>query len=689
MPKILPDLRKIKEKGLDTETRDGGLASGRGPGWAFGDGYVAGVGVAWFEGTKLHKIYVPVRHPETECFPKEQVARWVRESVQSSGARIVYQNAGYDIGWLMTDMGVEPPALVDDVGCMAMMLDENRRGYKPYSLDEIAKWRGIPGKDMTKLEEAAVIYGIKKEDAVKNLWRLPARYAGEYGEQDPATTLLLAHSMRPDMAREGLLEAYHTEMRLVPMVHEMRRRGIRIDLDRAERLRDSLFERRDRALRDLKDRLKVTVGMDEIRSNQWLVRIFSQENVSFVKEKEDGDDFTASFKKEWMRAGTAEKGGKPHWLPLLVAEAKQCNEAATKFVQSYLLDYAHRGRIHASINQFKSEDGGTRSHRFSYADPPLQQAPSRPDPVEGWDLTWEIAQEFRGAFQPEEGDLWYSPDYSQQEYRLIVHYAEVLRCSKATEAGDKYRADPKTDFHNLVVEMTGLTRRRAKDVNFAKSYGAGVYKFSQMTGMTLDESKSTMEQYDGEMPFVKELGKECEKKAQLRGYIRMIDGARSHFEDYEVAWLDKEERERGWSEGWEMLKCSKSEALLRSRNEVKSPYRASDGSKHPWYGKRIKRADTHKAMNRLIQGSAARQMKIAMAECWSEGFTPMLQMHDELSFSLSDPKIGERISEIMRTCVTTKVPMLVDAEWGPTWGTAKYTYTEAKKLLTPKKRKRS
>lgn len=671
VPTELPDLTRIGEIGLDTETKDEGLLFSRGPGWAFGAGYIAGVCVAWREGKNKRKIYVPVRHPETECFPKDQVARWVRDITRKN--RVVFHNAGYDIGWLQTDMGVPPPAVIDDTACMAVMIDENRRGHKPYSLDSIAEWRGVAGKNMSALEEAAEIYGVRKEDAVKNIWRLPARYAGPYGEQDPETTLDLAHDMRPELIRQGLIGAYETEMRLVPMVHAMRRRGIRLDLDRAERLRDALLARSEAALARLSQELKTRVGMDEIRSNSWLVSRFSQENVPYNKKTNDKGNETASFEKDWMRASK-------HWLPRLVAEAKQCREAADKFVQSYLIDHAHNGRVHASINQFRSDDGGTRSHRFSYAEPPLQQMPSRPDPVEDWLITGEIAKEIRGAFLPEEGDLWFSPDYSQQEYRLIVHYAEKLGCAKASDAADKYRNDPKTDFHNLVVELTGLTRRRAKDCNFAKAFGAGVPKFALMTGMELEEAKSVMGQYDGEMPFVKELGSRCSKAASNRGYIVMIDGARSHFDRWEVAWLEKEERERGWSEGWDMLPCDLAEATMRQRGEVPRAWRADDESKHPWLGKRLKRAETHKAMNRLIQGSAARQMKRSMAECYENGYLPMLQMHDELSFSLTDPKIGEHIVEIMMHSVETNVPMLVDAEWGRNWGEAKYDFKTALKM---------
>lgn len=668
---------------IDTETKDEGLASGRGPGWAYGAGYICGVGVAWRQGKEVRKIYVPVRHPDTDNFPKDQVAKWVRDITRKN--RTVFFNGPYDIGWLNADMGVPVPPVIDDAGCMAVMIDENRRqeagGPTAYSLDGCCAWRGIPMKDKALLRETAHVYGVNPNDAVKHVWRFPARYVGPYGEGDPYSTLLLAEDLRKELDAQSLWEAYRDEMDLIPMVHAMRERGISLNVDHAEELRDKYFARRDNVLDELARKIGVTrVTIEDIRSQQWLIRAFSQENVTYNTKTNDNEEEVASFEKDWMRRGYAGRDGEPHWLPRMIAEAKQCHEFSSKFVQGYLLDFAHRGRIHANINQFKSEDGGTRSHRFSYSDPPLQQMPSRPDPVEDWKLTEELATEVRGLFLPEPGELWFAPDYSQQEFRLMVHFASLLNCERADEAVAKYLADPKTDFHNLVVDLTGLPRRRAKDVNFAKAFGAGLYKFCQMTGMTMEDGKATMTQYDTEMPFIKQLSSKSEKAAQNRGWVRMISGARSHFDDYEAAWLSKEERDRGWSEGWPMAECSLAEARSRVAGECPRPWKAPEGSQHPWHGCRLKRAKTHKAMNRIIQGSAARQMKKAMIACWREKILPLIQMHDELGFSLSDPVVGERVAEIMREIVKLRVPMLVDAEWGPTWGKAKYTFNEARKM---------
>lgn len=665
VPRELPSLRNVTEIALDTEERDDGLAAGVGPGWAIGAGYVAGSGVAWREGNSIRRIYVPVRHPDTENFPKDQVARWLTDVTRKR--RVVFFNAGFDIGWLQTDMGVPPPPDVDDASCAAFLVDENREDL---SLEGVCAWRGVPGKNMTALREAAVIYGVRPQDAVANIWRLPARYAAPYGEQDPVSTLLCMESLRPELARQGLERAYRTEMRLIPIIHAMRRRGIRVDIDRATRLMDSLRERGDSALRRLGEELGLrrAATLEEVRSRDVLIRWFGEQNQHFemAVRDEDGSE-SASFAKAWMRRAE-------HWLPRLVAEAKQCHEFADKFVRSYLLDFVSRGRVHASINQWKYEEGGTRSQRLSYADPPLQQAPSRPEPFDGWPLTGEIANEYRCCFLPEEGELWFSPDYSQQEYRHIVNDAATKHCDKADEAVELYRARPDTDFHQLVVNWTGLPRRHAKDCNFAKAFGAGIPKFATMIMKPEAESAEIMGTYDTELPFVSQLNKLCARLAERRGYIVMLDGARSHFDQWECRWLPKEEWQRGRAEGHRMDACSLDEAERRA---------ATDG--HPWKGKRLRRAYTHKAMNRRIQGNAARQMKMAMVECGENVATPLLQMHDELSFSLppssAGERMGSRIVEIMRSVYQCRVPFLVDAEWGPTWGEAKHDHAGALALM--------
>jgi len=648
---VLPDLRKHKVIALDRECKDNGLTTGIGPGWAFGSGggHVCGTSVAWRDGSEIHSAYFPIRHPDSNCFQAETVAVWERDHIKA-GVRFVMQNAPYDVGWGDTDLKVEVPPLIDDTTCMAYMVDENRYSY---GLDELCKWRGIPGKDDKLLREAVAAYGFAWDGAAqKHAWRLPARFVGGYAEQDAVATLLLRESLLPEIELQDVGKAYQLEMDLLPVVHQMRKRGIRVDMEVAEQTQLLLYKRSQKIFEELSEKMGVTVGMDEVRRTEWMVNAFNKCKLQIPIEEKRKSGVTFD-KKITSRID--------HWLPQLVIKGKAAFEAAEKFIGTYIMKYAHYrsndgSRLHASINQFRSEDGGTRTYRFSYSDPPLQQMPNRDD---------EIAPLIRGIFLPEPGESWLAADYSQQEYRLIVHFAELLGCSRATDAGDKYRNDPRTDFHSMVAEMTGLDRKPAKDANFAKSYGAGISKFALMIRKSEDEAAAIMKQYDEKLPFNSEMNERCRKKAERVGFIRLLDGARIHYDTWEPRWLSKEEKSRGWSSNglYQMGDCRIEEAKIRIENPD-----------HPWYGKSLKRSLCRKAMNGLIQGSAARQTKAAMRALWREGICPLLQMHDELDFSVATEAQGALACQIMREIVPLRVPMLVDAEYGPTWGKAKYDW---------------
>jgi DNA polymerase I-like protein with 3'-5' exonuclease and polymerase domains len=169
----------------------------------------------------------------------------------------------------------------------------------------------------------------------------------------------------------------------------------------------------------------------------------------------------------------------PHPFIKLLVRAGKLDNAAEKFIGQYILPFAVNGRIHGEINPHRSDDGGTRTFRFSYAKPPLQQMAKHDE---------EIALLIREIFLPDEGERWATVDYKQQEFRLVVRRAAQLNLTGAREAAERYANDPLTDFHQLVAELTGLPRSDAKNANFTKIYRAGVKKFAAMIGKTVDEA---------------------------------------------------------------------------------------------------------------------------------------------------------------------------------------------------------
>jgi DNA polymerase I-like protein with 3'-5' exonuclease and polymerase domains len=641
IPTELPDLRRVDVIGIDTEIKDDRLRAEMGSGWPFGAGHICGLSVAYRTDGAVHGLYFPIRHPDTQNFDPAQVYRWVRDHIAAT-PRFVTQNGLYDWGWLRKEAGIKMPPgdRLEEIGALATMVDENR--FK-YSLAALCAWRGLPGKDDTLLRQGIAELGLvenKRKKLVPQtyIWQLPARYVGPYAEADAINTFLLREDLCPILDREGTRAAYRLECDLLPLVLEMRLRGIRVDIAAAERDRDLLSSKRDAVFAELSEKLECKVGMHEIGSTKWLAESFDRLNIKYPRTEKGNPSF-AGGQTGWMNKH-------PHPVPQLITKADKYNNAATKFLQNYILDHAVNGRIHAEIHPHRSEDRGTKSFRFSYSDPPLQQMTSRDE---------ELAPLIRGVFLPEEGEFWAKPDASQQEFRLVVHYAHQHKLRKAADAVARYRDDPDADFHALAATLTGLERAAAKAVNFAKIYGAGVRKFADMIGKSQTEAERLYEQYDRELPFLRALSQIYTRQARTQGYIRLYDGARRHFDKF--------------APGGKWEKGAGPCGLEEARERIRDP-------KHPWYRRPLYRADTRNALNALIQGSAARHTKLWMRACWREGIVPLLQMHDCLDCSVSSREQAELVARLGCEAVQLDVPMGVDVKFGHTWGDAKHSWEE-------------
>jgi len=639
IPDELPDLRRVGLLAIDSEERDNGLQADRGSSWPWRDGHVCGISVAYRADGEVRGLYLPMRHPDTQCFPPEQVYAWLAAHV-ACGPKFLTHNGPFDWGWFRSEAGIRmpPSERIEELGALATLTNENRRDY---GLDALAKSCGFPGKDESLLREGCTTLELvtnkrKKFRPQSYLWQLPARYVAAYAVADAINTLLVFDQLNPILDRENTRAAYELDRDLVPLIVEMRARGIRIDIAAAEQARDLLLGKRDAVLAQLSDKLGMPVSMDELNRSRWKAPIFDREKVKYPRTEKGSPSFTGN----WME-------GHPHWLPQLICEAEKYHRAGDKFVGNYILGHAVNGRIYAEIHPFRSEDHGTKSFRFSYSDPPLQQMTAHDE---------EFAPIIRGLFLPDEGEVWAKPDASQQEFRLAVHYAAIHNMPKAEIAVARYRDDPNTDFHLLTAQLTGLARQEAKNTNFAKIYGAGVRKFAEMTGLPLDRSRQLYAQYDREMPFLRALSKGYEYLARQQGYITLYDGARRHFN----LWVPAGKWEKGAGP------CEREEAERRLADPA-----------HKWFDKgQLYRADCHNALNALIQGSAARHTKLWMRAVWREGIVPLLQMHDCLDCSVATREQAEIVARLCVEMVQLKVPMRCDLKFGRTWGDAKHSWEE-------------
>jgi DNA polymerase I-like protein with 3'-5' exonuclease and polymerase domains len=633
----LPDLRRVGIIALDTETKDGGLLADRGSGWPWADGHICGVSVAYRAEGTIRSHYFPLRHPDSQNFDPEQVFQWLRDHA-AAGLPFVTQNGLCDWGWLRTDAGIvmPPSEQLEEIGALATMVDENR---KRYSLAALCGWRQLPSKDETLLKEAAAAAGFPKRAKVQSfIWQLPARFVGPYAEADPAVTLALFENLNPILDQEGTRSAYRLEVDLLPMCLEMRRRGIRIDTAAAEQRRDLLLHKRDAVLAELSEKLGDTVGMDELNRSAWRAAMFDQHGVKYPRTEKGNPSFTAG-NSGWMPRH-------PHWLPQLIVQADKLNNYAVNFLETYILGHVVRGRVHAEIHPHRSDEGGTRSLRFSYSSPPLQLMPAHDK---------ELAPLIRGVFLSGEGEWWAKCDVSQQEFRFIVHYAARHGLRGAKEAAELYRADPNTDFHAFVASLTGRDRQTSKNINFARAYGAGVRKFAAMIGIPESNARAIYNEYDHHLPFVSQLSMLCEREVRRKGFLTLYDCARRHW----TAWAPGGTWEKGSGP------CPREEAEAR----VSDP-------NHPWYQKPLWRVNTRLAMNALIQGSSARHTKLWMRAVWREGITPLLQMHDSIDLSVSSPEQAELVAQLGCDAVKLEVPMKVNIAYGRTWADATHTWDE-------------
>tara|TARA_R110002020_G_scaffold213289_4_gene420030 strand:+ start:6135 stop:8054 length:1920 start_codon:yes stop_codon:yes gene_type:complete len=607
-PDILPNLKTADAISIDLETRDPNLLT-KGPGWATGDGYIIGVSLAvdgW-------QGYFPVRHDNGSNLDRDLVFRWLKEQLSTECDKI-FHNAMYDVGWLKRE-GVELNGAIKDTMIAAPLLDENRFSY---SLNALAKTYIASSKNERILQEAAKEWGVNPKS---EMWKLPPMYVGPYAEQDAKATLELWKVLYNEILRTDLSSILELELSLLPTLIKMRWKGIRVDLERASKIQKDLTKREKKILHYIKKEYNRDV---EIWNSRSIGELFDKAKISYdLTEKTKAPKIDRAFLESHE-----------HELPKLILEAREFNKANTTFIHS-IMRYQHEGRIHAEVHPLRSNQGGTVSGRFSYSNPNLQQIPARHK---------ILGPMIRSIFVPEENEKWVSIDYSQQEPRLVVHYASLLKLPGVSSVVEEYK-EGEADFHTIVAEMADIPRRQAKDINLGLFYSMGERKLAEQLNIPLDEAKDLFKQYHLRVPFVKMLSDYCRNRALSKGTIRTLLGRKCRFD----LWEPKE------------YGTGKIGPLEKAQAE---------------FGPNIKRAFTHKALNRLIQGSAADQTKIALKHLAEHNFIPLLQVHDELCFSLKDPDEVGKITEIMENCIELEVPSKVDIEYGNSWGEAKTVFTD-------------
>jgi DNA polymerase I-like protein with 3'-5' exonuclease and polymerase domains len=602
-PEKIPNLSDATEIAIDLETYDPDLKT-LGPGWTSGNGYVVGVAIA-VEGWKG---YFPMRHQNGGGNFDENIVKRQLKKILELPCDKIFHNASYDVGWLRR-WGLEVKGRIIDTLIAAPLIDENRFRY---SLNDLGKDYLKDKKSEALLYEAAGAWSV---DAKSEMYKLPAMYVGPYAEQDADLTLRLWQFFKTELIKQELSSIFDLETRLFPCLLDMTWKGVRVDLEKAEKIKKNMQAQEEKILQQIKKDTNIDV---EIWAAVSVAKAFDKLKIKYERTEKNKQP---KFDKNFL---TTHK----HPLAKMIVQAREINKARTTFIDTILRHSVH-SRIHAHIHQMRGDTGGTVTGRFSYSNPNLQQIPAR---------NKEIGPLIRSIFVPDEGCTWGSFDYSQQEPRVLVHFASLTSggLKGADEVIESYKTeDP--DFHQAVADMAGIDRRTAKTINLGMMYGMGKGKLASSLGLDKYEAEDLFEKFHTNVPFVKQLMEQATRKADHVGFLRTLLGRKCRFDLWEP-------RAFGIHRALPLWEAEKE------------------------YGRDLKRAWTYKALNRLIQGSSADMTKKAMVDLYEEGILSHIQVHDELNCSIQDKEQATKIKEIMEHTVELKVPLKVDMELGPSWG---------------------
>jgi DNA polymerase I-like protein with 3'-5' exonuclease and polymerase domains len=608
------ELEKSSIIAIDTETHDPRLKT-HGPGGFRKDGKLVGISIATDSG---YNEYFPIGHQGGGNLDNEKVIDFLDKMLKLNKT-YVFANAIYDMEWLYSHdnrLAFTRSHRIYDVQGIEHLIDENRLKY---SLDNLAKKYLRKSKYEVELERAVLSEFGKRAKVKESLWKLHANFVSEYAKEDALLTLQIFQKQQNIIEKEEIRDIVEFESRLINCLFEIRKRGVKINIDKANYLYDYLGRKQN------EQQLRLNrLGGDEVNvwANASLKQAYDKNKIDYSYTEKG----TASFTANWLESQVDD-------VSKSILAVRKLDKIRNTFIKNMILEKAVDGRIYCNFNPH-----GTVTGRFSSNYPNLQQVPAR-DP--------ELGPMIRSLFIPEEESEWVISDYSQQEPRVLVHYASLKKMETALEARDQFNNKDDTDFHQMVADMASIPRKQAKTINLGLFYGMGNKKLAAELGLDLDSAYDIFNKYHSKVPFVKELSKQVSHVASTRGYIKTLLGRKRRFDLWEPR------------DSWGEKAVPLSEAY----------------EKYP--KQELKRAMTHTGLNALIQGSSADITKAAMLKIWDSGLMDeidvKLTIHDELDFSVPHDKqkcLDEAI-QMMKNAVKLEVPLKVDVEKGDSWGTAK------------------
>lgn len=586
----------MKIAAIDIETHDPHLKDW-GPGSVRRDGFIIGIG-----------CYCPELDID-EFFPPSDAK--IIEILKDETVTKVFHNGVYDLDWIMNGPDqLEVNGRCEDTMTRETLLDSYAFSY---SLDACCARHGVEGKNKGQTIDEYWKQVGGKGKAVEHLKDIPYAVVGKYCRQDCRATYGLYLSQQPLLEREDLIRANDIEVRLYPLLMDMRKNGFRLNMSDLFKLSDQFEEEYETGMHELESTYGFESGTLSLNSAKDLEKIWRQEHLPIEYTATGKPSFAAAILDDCQHpVATKIK----HLKGLIKTQA---------FFNSWV-DLAQHNHLYPSFYPAKRDDGGTVTGRWSSANPNCQQIPARED---------KHGKEIRSLFIPEEGCLLGAFDYKQIEYRVFTHFASG---EGALDAQKQFNENPDTDYHQMTIDLMGWGdlgkegRHLAKNLNFGSIYGLGPKSFAVKFKQNLlhnhperdpdnlfPVAQSLMNEYFHKVPFVKPTCNLIMEVGQKRGYVRTLSGRRQRMP------LDK---------------------------------------------------GAYKLINYLIQGSAADILKKGIVDAWEKGAFNVLklhaQIHDEVVFSIPKTREGYKACKLLYECMTNayslKIPLGVDTEIGPDWG---------------------
>ncbi len=509
-------------------------------------------------------------------------------------------NAKYD-ATVLAEAGVEPRGIAFDSMIAASLLEPSGQSIGLKSL-VFAKF----GVEMTEIE---VLIGKGKKQI--SMAQVEVAQAAPYACADADYTYRLVEHYKPLLAERGLDKLFEqVEMPLVPVLMEMERTGVLLDLDFLRKMSESLAQR----LQELEKEIQAHLGAAiNIASPQQLGdALFKKLELpaSKLPKTRTGQVSTAAEVLESLRD--------EHPVIPLILEHRELAKLKGTYVDALpALVNPRSGRVHTDYNQT-----GTVTGRVSSSNPNLQNIPIRTD----------LGRQVRRAFIAPRGSKLVAADYSQVELRILAHITRDPGLLNAFARGEDIHAATASRLFNVPLDqVTPDMRRMGKTINFGIAYGITGFGIASRTELSQEEARQLIDNYFTQYAQVKAYIDHTKREARERGYVQTVLGRRRYFPELQST-----------------ARVHLSARNAAEREAINMPIQGSA-------------ADIIKlAMIRLYRELHARNLRSRTT----------LQVHDELVLECPEdevPIVAPLVREIMENAYSLESKLKVDVSAGPNW----------------------